>query len=186
MPQGAVLVYHMPMRKKCIPFALAKSIYEIDPEFFLNQGVKTVLTDLDNTLEPYDVKHPTPRTKELAERLKERGIDLYIASNSHGARVGEFASYMGVESVCFLGKPFSGKLRKFLRKNGIEPSSAVLIGDQIQTDVKAANGAKIRAILTEPFNLNEPPWTKFNRLFEKGKRKKVVGGKLAPDWKEIK
>ena len=44
---------------------------------------------------------------------------------------------------------------------------------------------RIRAILTEPLDPHEPPWTKFNRIFDKPKRKKIFARHLAPDWKEI-
>ena len=50
------------MFKKFIPFAHAKSIYEIDPEFFKKQGVKTLFIDLDNTLDSYRAFHPKQET----------------------------------------------------------------------------------------------------------------------------
>ena len=39
--------------KKSLPYAHAKSLFEVDPSFFERIGVKVLLCDLDNTLIPY-------------------------------------------------------------------------------------------------------------------------------------
>ena len=65
------------------------------------------------------------------------------------------------------------------------PDAEILfVGDQIQTDVRAANGAGIRVLLSEPLWPKEPIWTKLNRFFEKMKRKKVNLMLKGKDWKE--
>lgn len=175
----------MGMTKRCIPFALAQDIFEIDPSFYKALGVTAILVDLDNTLDPYSVDEPTERPIAWKKRLEEAGLRIVILSNNSGKRVTRYAKALGVECRCFMKKPFSGPLKRFLAEEHLSPKEAILVGDQIQTDVKAANGAGVRVILTEPLDPKEPPWTKFNRIFDRPKRKKIYEKHLAPNWKEI-
>ena len=71
-------------------------------------------------------------------------------------------------------KPFSGPLKKLIERQGFKKEEVVLIGDQVLTDVKAGNKAGIMTILTEPISEGDIIWTRFNRVFEKKKRKKIL------------
>ena len=173
------------MLKRSIPFALAESIYEIPASFYKGLGVKAVLVDLDNTLDPYTVSHPGEKARKWKEELGEAGLRIVILSNNSGGRVGLYSRELGVEARYLMRKPFAGPLRKFLRQEGYSPNEVILVGDQIQTDVLAGNGAGVRVILTEPLFPKEPPWTKFNRLFDRPKRAKIKSRGLAKSWKEI-
>lgn len=171
------------MRKRFVPFATAESIYAIDPSFFHNLGVKVILSDLDNTLATVKDKDPTPEAFALAKRLEGEGIRLVIVSNNSGKRVSRFAKALGVEYACWMRKPFGGPLKRYLKKIGIRQDEAILIGDQVITDVAAGNAAGIRTILTEPLNREKDPiWTRFNRIFDNPKRKKIEKEKLAESW----
>ncbi len=177
--------YHINMIKRKIPFAHAKSIYDVDPSFFQKLGVKVVLTDLDNTLDSVHTKTPSDRAKALAETLKAAGIRLIIVSNNTGKRVQEYAKELGVESACWMLKPFSFRIRKFLKKQGIAKEEVILIGDQILTDVMAGNGAKIKTLLCDPLVKEDPPWTRFNRFFERPIRRKQDERHLVKEWEEM-
>ena len=175
----------MRMRKRVIPFAYAESIYDILPSFYEAHGVKVILCDLDNTLDPYWVKEPTPRALEWAEKIKARGLGIVILSNNTGKRVERYAKLLGVEFQGMMKKPFSGPLKRYLRNKGLKPEEVMLVGDQIQTDVKAGNGAGVRTVLLEPLDPKEPPWTKFNRLFDRPKRRRLKKLGLLKDWRTI-
>lgn len=175
----------MLMTKRDLPFAKANSIYDIPPEFFRGQGIEVVLSDLDNTLLPYGEKEPSAEALAYKKRLEDAGILLVICSNGLGERVRDFAERLGVEAAGFMRKPCKGPLKRLIEERGWKPESVVLIGDQIQTDVRAANGAGIRAILTDPFPCKEPIWTRFNRIFERPKRRKIAEKSLVPNWEEV-
>ena len=161
------------MLKKFTPFAYANSIYEIDFNLLSSLGIKVILVDLDNTLVPYSIKEPTSQVKELKAKLDQIGISLLICSNNKGKRVGRFATMLGIKYFSLLRKPFSGPLLKAIKKSNLNKEECILIGDQLMTDIACANKAKIKSILVEPLNKQEPPWTKFNRLFDKPIRKKL-------------
>ncbi|MBR6055748.1 MAG: YqeG family HAD IIIA-type phosphatase [Bacilli bacterium] len=164
------------MKKKPIwfPTYRANSIFEIPVSFYAEHGIKVVLSDLDNTLDDYRVKTPSPRTQELVKNLKEAGIDFYIASNNNSKRVSLYGKELGIKVFSGLMKPFSGPLKKLIEKQGFKKEEVVLIGDQVLTDVKAGNKAGIMTILTEPISKGDIIWTRFNRVFEKKKRKKIL------------
>lgn len=173
------------MNSRVIPFATAQNVFEIPASFYKKLGVKTLLLDLDNTLDPYTVSEPSKRTNDWAKAMMEEGLDIYILSNNSGKRVGKYAGLLGVKARYFMKKPFSGPLKRFLAEMNYKKEEVILIGDQIQTDVKAGNGAGIRVILTEPLYEVEPPWTKFNRIFDRPKRKKIYAKHLCPTWQEV-
>ena len=173
------------MLKKRIPYALANTLYEIPSSFYLAKGIKTIFLDLDNTLAPYHCSLPDDRAKRWAHEAKDNGITVYILSNNTGKRVGLFAKELGIECASLMRKPFSGPLKRFLRTKELDPNECIMVGDQIMTDVTACNGAHVRCILTEPLDGNEPPWTRFNRLFDRPKRKKIKKLGLAKPWEEL-
>ncbi len=175
----------MPMRKRVLPYALAKTLFEIPFSFYEKKGIRILLLDLDNTLIPYTASSPDERFLTWLGGAKKAGLEVHICSNSAGKRVKKFASESLCSAECWMRKPFSGPLKKLIRENGWNKGEVILIGDQIMTDVKAANGAGIRCILTEPLSSKEPPWTRFNRLFDRPIRKKIVKKGLSKPWEDI-
>ncbi len=173
------------MLKKRIPYALAASLYEIPFSFYKAKGVKTVFLDLDNTIVPYVCPSPDERAKNWCLEAKRNGLEVCILSNNTGKRVSLFAKDLGVEFASMMRKPFSGPLKRFLRTKNLDSNECIMVGDQIMTDVTACNGAGVRCILTEPLDSHEPPWTKFNRLFDRPKREKIKKKGLAKPWEEV-
>ena len=154
------------MLKGFIPFAHASSIYEIDPEFFKRNGVKTLFIDLDNTLDSYKARTPLDKTINYVNSLKEIGLTPVIISNNRPERVSGYADALGIEYLASARKPFSKRIKKELARRGLKPEDVMLVGDQMMTDVQAARGAKIRVVLTEKV-VKEDQWTThINRIFD--------------------
>ncbi len=53
------------------------------------------------------------------------------------------------------------------------------------TDIAAANRAHIKSIYTEKLVKEDQPTTRFNRIFERPVKKKLIKKNLLKDWKEI-
>jgi HAD superfamily phosphatase (TIGR01668 family) len=173
------------IKSRYYPTFRAHSFYEIPAEFYREQGMKNLLLDLDNTLAPYHEKEPSEQTKLWVASLQKAGLHLYIASNNTSHRVAHYASLLGLKALSGLLKPFSFRLKKILKKEGFVKAETVLIGDQLMTDIPAANGAAIRSILVEPLDPAREPWvTRWNRFFEKKKRRQLIKGGQVPLWKE--
>ena len=171
------------MNKANIPYRHATSAFEVDPSFFLNLGIKVVLCDLDNTLAFYGSSAPTPECRAWVCKMKNAGIEVYICSNGLGKRVAKFGAALNVPCAFFMRKPNPKPLLSLLKEKGWNKEEVILIGDQIQTDVLAGNRAGIKVLLTEPLGKKEPPWTKWNRLFDKPKRRKLNKKGMLISWR---
>lgn len=171
------------MFKKFIPFAHAQSIYEIDVDFFVRNGVKTLFMDLDNTLDSFRARTPQQKTLDLVKKLKEHGLNPVIISNNKPHRVCGYANALGVEFLASAHKPGHKRLDREINKRGLKKEEVMLVGDQMMTDVIAARGAKIRVVLTEKV-VKEDQWTThINRIFDRPIRRHLrKKGKLV-DWR---
>jgi len=173
------------MIKIHVPYAHAKSIFDIDISFYKKEHVKTLLVDLDNTLDSYKTKTPSKRVFELKEKLEKEGIKMLIVSNNTGNRVTTYASELGVDFVSSIGKPFAKKLLKKLAMLNIDKNEVMMIGDQTVTDIACGNRAKIRTVLTDKLVKEDQPTTHFNRLFDRPIRRKLAKKNLLRDWRNL-
>ena len=171
------------MFNKFIPFAHAQSIYEVPNDFYLNNGVKLLLIDLDNTLDSYRCRVPSERAISKVREIKETGVEPVIVSNNRELRVKGYADKANVECIYSARKPFSKRIRKFYEEKGFRAEEVMLVGDQLMTDVLAARGAHIRVVLTEKL-VKEDQWTThINRLMDRPIRRHLRRkGKLL-DWR---
>ena len=159
------------MAKIHIPTYHAKSVYDIPLSFYKEKGIKTILCDLDNTLDSYRQKTPTDKAILLKEELSKVGVELIIVSNNRKDRVGTYAEALGVKYIYSIGKPFPYGINKAIKELALEKESTLLIGDQTVTDIVSANRAHIRCVLTDKIVEEDQPTTYFNRLFDRPIRK---------------
>lgn len=155
------------MLKHFIPEYIFDTFDMITPEFLLSIGIKGVILDVDNTLEPYE--HPLPGAHVVAwlNSLSVAGISASIVSNNNAERISLFNASLGLPAYPKAGKPFTKNIFKAMSDMGSTKENTILIGDQIFTDVWAAHNAGIRAILVPPIKDKRDPLTKFKRLLEK-------------------
>ncbi len=173
------------MFKSFIPFAHAQSVYEIEPEFYIKQGVKTLFIDLDNTLDSYKAREPKEETINLIEKIKKLNVTPVIISNNKPHRVCGYADALGVEYLASARKPFSKKIKFEIAKRGLKNEEVMLVGDQMMTDVLAGHGAKIRVVLTEKI-VKEDQWTThINRLMDRPIRRYHRKKGNLKDWRTM-
>ena len=171
------------MCKRFIPFAHAQSIYEVPSDFFVKNGVSLLLIDLDNTLDSYRLRKPTERAINVIKAIKATGVTPVIVSNNREKRVKGYADEAGVECIFSAHKPFSRRIRNFLKEKGVSSDEVMLVGDQLMTDVLAAKGAHIRVLLSEKV-VKEDQWTThINRLLDRPIRKHLKKKGKLPDWR---
>ena len=149
------------------------SVLDIDPGWLLAQGKTTVLIDLDNTLLPRDTSEFTPEIMDWARRLHESGLKICLLSNNWHERVYSAANELGFELVSKAIKPLPPAFFLALRRVGGRRRDAVMIGDQVFTDIFGAFLLGITSILVKPLAVHDLPHTLLLRHFEKlilGKR----------------
>ncbi|HPY79458.1 MAG TPA: HAD hydrolase-like protein [Bacilli bacterium] len=166
-------------------FAYAKSIYDIEIQFFTQQGVEYLLIDLDNTLDSYRLYYPTLRAINYINSLVDAGIKPIIVSNNRGKRVKTYSNFLQIDCISQAMKPFPKKIIEYLKANDISHDKVMIIGDQLMTDVGAANAANIRVVLTDKI-VSEDQWTtRFNRLFDRPLRKRMEKQGKLPNWRTL-
>jgi HAD superfamily phosphatase (TIGR01668 family) len=173
------------MKNKYVPYAVAKSIYEIDVNFYKEKNVKILLMDLDNTLDSYKLYHPTERAVELIKKIQDAGILPVIVSNNRGKRVRTYANDLHLEYINSAAKPFGFKIKKFIKAKGWNTDEMMFVGDQMITDVAAAKRAGLRVILTDKI-VKEDQWTThINRIFGRRIRKYHAKRGNLIDWRKL-
>lgn len=154
------------------PNAHFNNVREIKIDFLQKNKIKALILDVDNTLIDYDRNLPE-ETIKWAEDLKEKGIKLYILSNSNKKeKVKTVAGKLKVEYEYFGKKPLKMGFKKVQKKLQEESENIGVVGDQIFTDVIGGNRCKMFTILVEPIAEKDIWITVLKRPIEKAIKEK--------------
>lgn len=157
-----------------VPEYYFKTFNEASADFLIDIGVKGIVLDVDNTLEPYENALPGEHVVAWLESLKAHGISAAIVSNNGGERINLFNKDLGLPVYYKAKKPFKKNVLNAMRDMGTTKSDTILMGDQVFTDVWAAHNTGIRAILVPPIKDKTDVFTRFKRLLEKPILKKFA------------
>src|SRR5690606_10590029 len=113
------------------PDLYVKSIYHIDLDELYRQGIKAIITDLDNTLVAWDDPLPNQRLISWLKGAQAKGFSVFIVSNNSRDRVQKFARAFGVPAISKAVKPRRGAFRAACEAMGVETREAAIVGDQI-------------------------------------------------------
>ena len=155
------------MSLKFVPDYRFERFDKATAEFLLSKGVRGIILDIDNTLEPYENPVPGPHVLAWLRSLADVGIKSAIVSNNGKERVELFNKEIGMPAYYKSGKPFKKKLLMAMADMGTDKSNTILMGDQVFTDVWGAHNAGIPAILVPPIKDKRDLFTRFKRLLEK-------------------
>lgn len=147
--------------------AYLENIFKLPLTELKNQGVNTLIFDLDNTLISYNEQSFSKETCDFFEKLSA-DFKLFIFSNSNKSRV--LLNDLPNTKVYFnLKKPFLKKGKKICRTEQIIPEKTAFIGDQLLTDVIFSNKMNFNStFLVKAINSNSERFlTKINRFREK-------------------
>lgn len=153
--------------KNFLPDEHVKSILDIKPEDLKKRGIKGIITDLDNTLVEWDRPSATPELIKWFEQIKKHNILVTIVSNNNESRVKEFSDPLRIPFIFQARKPLVRAFNKALSQMGIKKEEAVVIGDQLLTDVLGGNRSGFHTILVVPVAQTDGFITKFNRFAER-------------------
>lgn len=158
--------------KKYIPSDYVTSIFEIDYQSFKNQGYKTLFFDLDNTIINYDETEFDQKIIDFLQNLLKE-FSVCVISNSRHKRVSK-ACNDHVPFIHFALKPFTFGLKRALKLTNSKAEETIFIGDQLMTDIVAANKMGILPILVKPVSRKtDHILTRLNRIHEKHVIKRI-------------
>lgn len=154
--------------KRFIPSEFHNSFFEIDFQKLYKNGYRTILCDLDNTLISYDEFLPTEELLAIFEDVKSIGLEIILISNNVPVRIEKFTKGTDIEGFANARKPLLIGIKKALAVAKVqEKDKVVLIGDQLMTDIWAANRFGVYSILVNPLKKKTEKWyTKVNRKTE--------------------
>lgn len=155
------------LRKFC-PIQSVAGLAEVDLAALQAAGKKLILIDVDNTMLPWRGENIPQATLDWLASGKELGLEFCIVSNTRNVeRLQRLSQSMGIGFVRDKFKPSRQMFLKACRERGISIDQAVMIGDQVLTDILGANRTGIDAILVQPMSKREFVGTKVNRIAEK-------------------
>lgn len=140
---------------------------DITPEFLKSIEKNCVLCDIDNTLVPYDVPDPTDDVCSWVKNITDAGIKLILVSNNEKERVERFNENLNLPYLYKSGKPSRRTVKNALRILNGEKENAVMVGDQLLTDVITARVSGITSVWVPTIKKVETPFFRCKSAIEK-------------------
>ena len=122
------------------PKRYVASVDRIDLDTLWADGKRAILLDRDNTLVPRDTEQVPAAVSAWLDTARAKGFKLCMVSNNwHRDQVMASACELGLEAISHAMKPAPFALKAGLKRLGATANEAVLIGDQLYTDVWSGN-----------------------------------------------
>lgn len=151
------------------------SFKDITVEFLKKNNIDAILLDVDNTVSPPSSKKIYDGVEEWLDGIKKSGIEVIICSNNFRKRVYPFAESVGLDCVAMSLKPLPFGFIRAEKKLSVKPKNALVIGDQIFTDILGAKLAGMKSALLVPQSPDKGKTIKLRRKLELPMRKKLYG-----------
>jgi HAD superfamily phosphatase (TIGR01668 family) len=149
------------------PARATDRLEDVDLHALHEQGKRLILLDVDNTLVEWKQENFSPVVIEWLETAKQTGFHICIISNTRRVqRLARISETLGIPTVRGRFKPSRVMYRLALIKFSCKADQAVMIGDQMMTDILGANRAGIDAIWVRKMAPKEFGPTKINRMIE--------------------
>ena len=140
-----------------VPQYVFGNITDITPDFLELHEIRFLMLDMDNTIAAYGTHAPSAEVLQWAERMRSCGIELFIVTNSKRTeRVVNFAKALGTGFVRNASKPSPSGILRALDQSEHFAGESAFAGDQVYTDVIAANRAGVLSIAVRPLSRENP------------------------------
>ncbi len=149
------------------PKMYQKDIHHINYDKLYDRGIRTLLFDLDNTIGLLEQKEADEKTKKLFKKLSKKFHLAIISNHASRKRVEKFAMGLNCISFHLAMKPGVHALKKAQTSFGSAPQEVCMIGDQLVTDILAANRLGYDSCLVDPLATKDLKITTLNRMIEK-------------------
>ncbi|WP_217594845.1 YqeG family HAD IIIA-type phosphatase [Cohnella sp. GbtcB17] len=170
------------MFERLLPHQLVGTVFDIDLASLSDMGVRGIITDLDNTLVSAGTALATPELIAWLDKVKSLGFKVVILSNNNLMRVAKFAEPLGIPFIPAARKPFNKAFKQALNLLELKAEQAVVVGDQMMTDVLGGRRMGLHTILVTPIARAEEGWgTRMNRRIEKIALSRLTKQGLWPD-----
>ena len=150
------------------PTLQAPSLDLISVEQLVQDGIRGLIIDLDNTMTPWNDVEVSLKVAEWFIKVKAAGISACVVSNnSKRQRVAVVAELLDIPFVFGATKPRGRAFRSGMELLGTGHKDTAVIGDQLFTDILGGNRLGLYTILVSPINDHEFIGTRVMRRMEK-------------------
>ena len=136
------------MFKLLYPHEYVENVFSIYYTKLYNNGYRGIIFDIDNTLAHHH-EDSTKEIDELFQTIHDIGLKTILLTNADEARVKRFIKNIDSLYICDARKPSVINYLKAIKMLNIQKEEALVIGDQIFTDILGANRSKIDNILVK-------------------------------------
>lgn len=150
-----------------IPNMHINHIRDIDLTALKAEGIKAIISDLDNTLVAPMEDHIDDEIISIFKNIEEDGFQFAIITNSGELRMQKYIGDNKVKYIASAKKPLKGGFLKALEVLNLPAAEVAIVGDQLLTDIFGGNRQGLYTILVNPFAKKEKVQTYINRFFEK-------------------
>ena len=130
------------------PFEYVDSVFSIDYHRLWQMGYRAIIFDIDNTLVHHG-KDSTEEVDELFRQIHNIGLKTLLLSNNSEARIQRFCKNIDTLYIHEANKPDVAGYRKALEMLEVEKHQALVIGDQVFTDIRGANRCDMQSVLVK-------------------------------------
>ena len=153
------------MIRELFPYDTARDAFSIDYKKLYDLGYRGLLFDIDNTL----VHHgddSTPEVDAFFKKIRGMGFQVLMLSNNSEDRIRRFLQNIDALYISDADKPLPEGYKKACRMMGIPIGQAVMIGDQLFTDIRGANRCGMASILVHFIEEPGEKWLGWHRYAE--------------------
>ena len=155
------------------PKVYLKNVQEITIQFLMENKIKALILDVDNTLIDY-YKNLSEDVIKWAMELQGQGIKMYILSNTNKKeKVEKVAKKLEIPYKFFAKKPAKKGFLEIQKELNINAENIASVGDQIFTDVVGGNRCNMFTILIDPVSKKDYWYTAWKRPIENLIKKKI-------------
>ena len=156
-----------PLRSFC-PTESAHHLLDVNLAGLYKRGKRLLLLDVDNTMTHWRSDEISSEVRDWIAQAKQLGFHLCILSNTrHPERVFRLAESLDIPALRGKFKPSRSMYLEALDKFDTDADAAIMVGDQLLTDVFGANRSGIEAIWIRPLGAREFRGTKISRWIER-------------------
>ena len=137
------------INKKYIPDYIFHSVLDISPEKLKALGVKLVCVDADNTLVYDNTMDFIDGAKEWVEAVRNCSLEIAVVSNASPNRARKISEHLGIKTYGACFKPSPKGILRAAEEFNVPTREIAMIGDQLTTDVVAANRSGAISIKTD-------------------------------------
>lgn len=143
-----------------------KHLTDIDVHWLKAQKIDLLILDVNNTLVKNVDFVLSFEHKAWLHTCLSHHIKIVLCSNNPSSLVQDFAQAHDLDVVRLSLKPFTFRIRQYLKQHGLIDYSTMVIGDQMFTDVLLGKLLNVKTALVQPLSQKDHIITKYIRKIE--------------------